>query len=120
MKKILSAMMVLITIILCSETLTAQNRTKVADGVYIALYGNVAVIENDNTQQSIQIKVVKSDNLYDVICGDTVLKRVAKEGLKEAINKAFEYAGLDGWATKSVVGYYVDKYYQQACDFFGR
>lgn len=113
-------MMVLITIICCAGNASAQQRTKVSDGVYIALYGNVAVIENDNTQQSVQIKVVKSDNLYDVVCGDTVVKRVAKEGLKEAINKAFEYAGLDGWATKSAVSYYVDKYYQQACDYFRR
>ena len=113
-------MMVLITIICCAETITAQSRTKVADGVYIALYGNVAVIENHNTQQSIQIKVAKSDSLYDVICGDTVVKSVAKEGLKEAINKAFEYVGLDGWATKSAASYYVDKYYQQVCDYFGR
>lgn len=113
-------MMVLISIICCAEIASAQNRTKIADGVYIALYGNVAVIENDNTQQSVQIKVVKSDSFYDVICGDTVVKHVAKEGLKEAINKAFEYAGLDGWASRSVVSYYVDKYYQQVCDYLGR
>lgn len=113
-------MIAVIAIICCAETALAQDRTKIADGVYIALYGNVAVIENDNTQQSIQIKVVKSDSFYDVICGDTVVKHVAKEGIKEAINYAFEYVGLDGWVSRSVVSYYVNKYYEKTCDFFGR
>lgn len=113
-------MVVMIAALFCAETVSAQKRTQVADGVYIALYGNVAVVENDNTQQTVRIKVVKSDRLYDIICGDTVVRQVAQEGIKEGINKAFEYVGLDGWVSKAVVSHYVNKYYQNVCDFIAR
>ena len=110
-------MIVLMAIFCCAQSVSAQQRTKVADGIYIALYSNVAVIENDNIQQTIQIKVNKSDGIYEVVCGDTVIKRIAKDGLKEAINSAFKHIGLDGWITKSVTNHYVDKYYQNVCNY---
>ncbi len=120
MKKLLLLMMAIIATFCCTETVSAQQRTKVADGVYIALYGNVAVVENDNTQQTVKIRVIKSDSLYDIMCGDTVVRQVTQEGIKEGINKAFEYIGLDGWVSRTVVSHYVNKYYQNVCDFIGR
>lgn len=117
MKKSISLMIALIAIICCAQSVSAQQRTKVANGIYIALYGNVAVVENNNTQQTIQIKVSKSDGIYEVLCGNTVVRRIAKDGLKEAINSAFKYVGLDGWLTKSTTSYYIDKYYQNVCNY---
>lgn len=99
--------------------LFAQNRTKVADGVYLATYGNVTVIENDNTQQSVQIKVVKSDSMYDILCGNTVVKTVAKVGLVEGITFAVQsYTLIPKWVTKTIVGDIVNKIYDGVCDYY--
>ena len=79
MKKLLSFMVAVIAIVCCAQTADAQQRTEVAKGVYLTTYGNVTVIENDNLQQSIQIRVEKSDNLYEISlwkhCGENCRQR---------------------------------------------
>lgn len=123
MKNIVAIVIAFVAIFCVVDTANAQQRTKVGEGVYITTYGNVAVVENDNTQQSIEIKVTKSDGLYEILCGDTIVKRVAKEGIKTAINSAIEYADkyikINSWISKTAVSYYVDKYYESVCNYFG-
>ena len=119
MNKIMFLTMALIAIIFGANEASAQQRTKITDGVYLTTYGNVTVIENDNTQQSFKIKVTKSDTLFDIICGDTIVKTVAKEGLKDGIAVAVEsYTTIPSWVTRAVVGRIVNKIYDGVCEFF--
>lgn len=120
MKRIFSFIVAVIATICCVQIVNAQQRTEVMDGVYIATYGNVTVIENDNTQQTVQIRVVKSDNLYDIMCGNTVVKTVAKAGLRKGISYVITgYTAIPKWLTKAAVGFVVDKVYDGVCNYFG-
>lgn len=120
MRKIISLLTVFITIIFCSDSVFAQQRNEVSKGIYLVTYGNITVIENDNTNQTVQIKVQKkSDSLYDILCGDTVVKTVAKAGLKEGIAYTIQsYTSIPRWLTSAVVGKVVDKVYDGACNYF--
>ncbi len=114
MKKL--SLIIAIIAICCAQTSFAQQRIEVSDGVFLVSYGNVTVIENDNTQQSIEIKVAKSDNLYDILCGNTVVKTVTKAAIREGIAYAVQsYTLIPRWVTSSVVGYIVDKIYEGVC-----
>lgn len=109
----------MLVIICCTITAYGQQRVEVSEGIYIATYGNVTVIENDNTQQSIQIKVVKSDNMYDIFCGDTVVKTVTKAGLTEGISAVIQgYTMIPRWVSRAVVGHIVNKVYDGVCDYY--
>lgn len=120
MKKLLSVILVVIAIIFCSGNASAQQRTEIVQGIYITTYGNISVIENDNTQQTVQIKVVKSDSLYDIMCGNTIVKTVAKAGLREGITYVIQgYTAIPNWLTRAGVGYVVDKVYDGVCESLG-
>lgn len=121
MKKLLTLIIAVIAVFCCAETASAQSRTKIEEGVYLTTYGNVTVIENDNTQQTVQIRVDKnSDGLYDILCGDTVVKTVAKAALREGISYVVSgYTSIPTWLSRAVVGYVVDKIYDGACSAFG-
>lgn len=101
-------------------SINAQQRVKISDGVYIVTYGNVSVIENDNTQQTIQIKVEKKDDgLYDVLCGNTVVKQVAKSGIRAGIGYAIQtYTSIPKWVTDPIVRHIVDKVYDGVCEYY--
>ncbi len=119
MKKIITFIIAVVTIVCCSQTVCAQQRTEVAKGVYLTTYGNVTVIENDNTQQSIQIKVVKSDNLYDILCGDTVVKTVAKAALTQGITAVIQaHTAIPQWVSRAIVGHIVNKIYDGVCNYY--
>lgn len=119
MKKGISLIIAIIAIICCVETTSAQQRIKVDDGVYLTTYGNVTVIENDNTQQSVQIKVVKSESLYDILCNDTIVKTVAKTGLVQGISYVIQgYTAIPEWVSKAVVAHIVNKVYDGVCDYY--
>ena len=98
----------------------AQNRFKVSDGVYIATYGNVSVIENNNTKQSIQIKVEKkSDDLYDIFCNNKYVKSATKRILKESINLAITSStGGAGILTRVAIEVGVDYIYDSVCEYY--
>lgn len=120
MKKLISLLIALIAIISCPDSVFAQQRTEISKGVFLATYGNVTVIENNNTQQTVQIKVQKKENsMYDILCGDTVVKTVTKAGLKEGIAYAVEYyTAIPKWLTRAVIGRVVDKVYDGTCNYF--
>lgn len=57
--------------------------------------------------------------MYNILCGNTVVKTVAKAGLKEGIAYAVQtYTAIPKWLTRAVVGSVVDKVYDGACDYF--
>lgn len=101
---------------------SAQQRTKLYDGVYIVSYGNTTVIENDNTQQTIQVSVSQSKNsfgekVYEVACGNSRSKKVLKGGLKAAIGAALKSSGA-GWLASWAVSEAVDYIYDKVCDYY--
>lgn len=126
MKK-LFVLVVAIFSIMISTNASAQNRIELSKGVYLVSYGNSAVIEDDNNQRSISIKIsqeVKNrqtgEKIYNVVCGKWT-KRVVKDGLDAAIT-----AGIVAGATTSGAGYIVSaaakaaKYiYDDVCDYYG-
>ena len=120
MKKLLSLIFACIAVIACSEAVCAQQKTEISAGVFLATYGNITVIENNNTQQTVQIKVQKKeDSMYDILCGDTVVKTVAKAGLKEGIAYAVQYyTAIPKWISRAIIGRVVDKAYDGACNYF--
>ena len=120
MKKLLMILAALIPLFLFTNTVNAQKRIKVSDGVYLVTYGNVTVLENDNTQQTIQIKVTKSDNLYDVFCGNQTVKRVTKAVLKNTIKALLTKATLGlSWVGGIVIDEAVNITYDSVCNYFG-
>lgn len=120
MGKVISLMIALIAIICCSTSMSAQQRTEVSKGVYVVTYGNVTVIENDNTQQTVKLEVQKKDDsLYDILCGDTIVKTVAKAGLKAGLAYTIQtYTAIPSWLSAAVIGRIVDKAYDGACNYF--
>ncbi len=119
MKKVITILLAMIAVICCSFSAFAQQRTEVGKGVYLVTYGNVTVIENENTQQSVQIRVEKSDTMYDILCGDTVVKTVAKAGLTEGITAVIQgYTLIPRWVSRAVVGHIVNKVYEGVCNYY--
>lgn len=120
MKKVISFLVAMIAIICYSAPAYSQNRTEVSKGVYVVTYGNVTVIENDNTQQTVKIAVQKkSDSVYNILCNDTVVKTVTKAGITEGITAAImAYTTIPRWVTRAVVGRIVDKAYEGVCEYY--
>ncbi|MBO5314228.1 MAG: hypothetical protein J6A70_02965 [Prevotella sp.] len=119
MKKILMILVGVITLLFISTPSSAQNRIKVANGVYIATYGSVTVLENDNTQQTIQIKVKKSNNLYDVFCGNQSVKRVTKSVLRNTIKTLLtKVTGGMSWVGGTIIDEMVNVSYDAICDYY--
>ncbi len=118
MKKFL---LLFVAFLAMSLSISAQKRVKVSEGIYIATYGNVSVIENDNTQQTIQIKVAKkSDGMYDIFCNNKYVKTVAKSALKSGIKYAITNisGGALTWLSRTVVDTAVDVAYDKVCEYF--
>lgn len=120
MKKLLSLILACIAVIACSEMVCAQQKTEISAGIFLATYGNVTVIENNNTQQTVRIKVQKNgDSMFDILCGDTLVKTVAKAGLKEGIAYAIQYyTAIPKWISRVIIGRVVDKAYDGTCNYF--
>lgn len=121
MKRIGMILLCFISLFFIGEEAFAQQRTKIADGYYLVSYGNVQVIEDDNREMSIQVKVEKAEKndygeqLYNVLCKNQTIKAIG--GLKQAITRALNAAGvpIPGW----VVGPAVTYIYQKVCDYYG-
>ena len=124
MKKLLTIALSILCLLFANTTVAnAQQRTKIADGYYIVNYGNVSVIEDDNRQMSIEIRVENAgtnsvgEKVYNVFCKNEVVKMVTKWGLKQAIHKSINAAGVPvpGYAVEIAV----DIAYEGACYYFG-
>ena len=101
----------------------AQQRTKIGEGIYLTTYGNVSVIEDDNAQMTLQIKVEKAgtnsvgETVYNVLCGNRLVKGLVKAGLTKGIQSALAASGipLPSWA----VGPIVSEIYDSVFEYFG-
>ena len=67
------------------------ERYSLGDGLTLVTYGNAAVIEDDNTQQSIYLSIDKREDssgrpVYDLFCGNNYTKGIMKTSLQVAIS----------------------------------
>lgn len=102
----------------------AQERVKMGQGIYLVSYGNTFVIENDNTQQTISLSVNKKTNnageeVYQVLCGNSYTKTVAKYALTSAISGAVAASGVGSWAA-GLAGALTSKIYEDVCSYYSR
>lgn len=132
MKKILLVAIAALALFMIPNTANAQKKTKIADGVYLVTYGKTAVIEDDNTQQSISLSVDKREDssgrpVYDILCGNKYTKGLAKTALKAGITSALSAAGAalggpGGAALGATISAYVNSIasniYDDVCDYY--
>ncbi|MDR2065097.1 MAG: hypothetical protein LBP85_05245 [Prevotellaceae bacterium] len=122
MKKFLIILIAVIGLSGTSNSLSAQTRTKIADGIYLVSYGNSFGIENDNTKQCINLSVSQNKNsagavVYDIFCGNKYTKGLIKTGLAYGIKTALTAYG-QAWLTP-FIGVVANTIYDDVCDYFG-
>ena len=132
--------LVILLSIFMSVSIYAE-RYSFGKGITLVTYGNTAVIEDDNTQQSISLSIEKREDsygqsVYDVMCGNQYTKGVTKQLLKDvlsvAIPAAAEAIGTSstfgaasgvgasiGVAITPYVNSIVSNIYDDVCNYFG-
>ena len=101
----------------------AQQRTKMADGIYLVSYGNTFVIENEILQRTETLSVKQEKNsfgeeVYEVLCGNSYSKTVAKYALTGAVSAALTASGVGAWAT-GLAAALTSTIYEEVCDYYG-
>lgn len=109
-----------------ATTISAQDKMKLYDGVYIVKHGNTYTLEDENTQMCISISVAQEQidykngkAFYEVACNKWT-RRVAQEALKYSIEEAFAAAVVNPNA--AVAGYVAKAAawaYEDICDYYG-
>lgn len=100
----------------------AQQRTKMADGIYLVSYGNTFVIENEILQRTETLSVKQEKNsfgeeVYEVLCGNSYSKTVAKYALTGAVSAALTASGVGAWAT-GLAAALTSTIYEEVCDYY--
>ena len=104
----------------------AQQKIKLQEGIHLVMYGNKAIIEDDNNQRSISIEIIQeeadrknNEKMYKVVCG-TWSRRVVKDGLDAAIKAGIDMAGASKGLSLTVTAIAkATKYiYDDACDYW--
>lgn len=126
MKRTISIIGILTTILLVSFTAKAGNRQSLGNGVSLVQYGNTWVIEDDNRQMTISVEIAQAgidrrnnEMMYNVICNGT-FKKVAKWALRGAIADGIKAAAASGGSTLlvSASALAVDIIYDEACEYW--
>ncbi len=108
--------------------ISAQQKIKLQEGVHLVMYGDKAIIEDDNNQRSISIEIIQEETdrknnkkMYKVVCG-TWSRRVVKDGLDAAIKAGLDMAGASKGLSLSVTAIAkAAKYiYEDACDYWDK
>lgn len=127
MKRLLLVIMVLLGM---TPIVSAQQRTKIIDGVYLVRYGNTAVVEDDINQITWNLSVTaeaKTDNMgrkvgeyvYTFACGNKYTKGLTKFALKGAIVTTLTSATVGAGAiTADVAATIALIYYDDVCDYY--
>lgn len=121
MKKLLIIFTVVASLLVVTNSVSAQKRTVIADGYTLVTYGNISVIEDEVNQRTIRLEVTQQttdtgQKVYDVLCANRTVKAVAIGGLSSGIRTALGFAGipLPGWVVTPVVAYI----YEETCAYF--
>lgn len=127
MKRLLLVIMVLLGM---TPIVSAQQRTKIIDGVYLVRYGNTAVVEDDINKMTWNLSVTaeaKTDNMgrkvgeyvYTFACGNKYTKGLTKLALKGAIVTTLTSATVGAGAiTADVAATIALIYYDDVCDYY--
>ena len=90
------------------NTISAQTRTKVSEGLYLVDYAGTYVIEDEINQRSVSLTITEEirdrnsdERTYKVVCGKWS-KRVVKDGLRAAIAGGIAASGATG-GTSAIV-----------------
>lgn len=126
MKKNIFVAIAFLACLFSMTNVSAQNRIKVKEGLYLVSYGNTAVIEDEVNQRTVSIQISQDgidqrtkQKVYNVVCGKWT-KRVVKDGLKLAIAGGIAASGTSGGtsliisATATLANYI----YDDVCDYF--
>lgn len=113
----------MIGIFASTNSVYAQTRTKIVDGLYLVRYGNTAVIEDDKNQMTWNLSVTREQKstgewVYYVACGNKYSKNVAKYGLSGAVTAAVAATGIGTWAA-GAAGVIASTFYDDVCNYFG-
>ena len=114
-------LVVLISFLGVFNTVTAQTRTRLADGIYLVSYGNRFGIENDKTQQCINLSVTqKSDGMYEVLCGNSYSKTVVQYSISTAVTAGVTaLTGGNAWLG-GLAGAISYRVYEDVCRYYGK
>jgi hypothetical protein len=123
MKKILVILVAVIGLFVTSNSVFAQQRTKIAEGLTLVRYGNTAVIEDDIHQKTWNLSVTKEQKstgewIYYVACGNKYSKAVAKYALSGAVSAAVAATGIGAFSS-GVAGVVASTFYDDVCEYFG-
>lgn len=108
------------------DTISAQTRVRVDDGVYLVRYGKTSVLEDEKNQRSISIEIAQDgidqrnkEKVYKVVCGKWT-KRVVKKALKTAVDEGIRAAAPSHGMSLGVsaIAAAADWIYDDACEYF--
>jgi hypothetical protein len=103
----------------------AQERTQIQEGVYLVLYGDKLIIEDDINSRSISVEVSQeiidrqnAEVMYKVVCNKYV-KTVARWALKGAIAEGVKWAAATYGISlsASAIALAADLGYEYMCDY---
>lgn len=115
---------------LSTNAVSAQERTKIVDGVYLVRYGNTAVVEDDVNQRTWNLSVIaeeKTDNMghklgeyvYNFACANKYTKGLTKFALKGAIVTTLTSSTVGvGAITAEVAATMALIFYDDVCDYY--
>ena len=127
MKKFL---LLLVMAFIAIPSMSAQQRTKIIDGVYLVRYGNTAVVEDDINHMTWNLSVTaeeKKDDMgrklgeyvYTFACANKYTKGLTKFALRGAIVSTLTSATVGvGAITADVAATMALIYYDDVCDYY--
>lgn len=123
MKKIFVLLVAVVGLFVTANSVSAQTRTKITEGLTLVRYGNTAVIEDDINQMTWNLSVTREQKstgewIYYVTCGNKYTKNVAKYGLSAAITGAVAATGVGAFGA-GVAGVIASTFYEDVCEYFG-
>lgn len=122
MKKIFLFILTIFTTVIVS----AQTRIQITDKVSLVSYGNTIVIEDDENQRSISMRISQQqidqkngEATYEIVCGKYT-KRVVKYGLKSAVAAGIAASSLTGSTSLmvSAAAEIATWIYDDVCDYY--
>ena len=124
-KKILVCCFLTLSLFGINNTIIAQQRTKLSEGVTLVNYGNFQIIEDENRQQSIRIEVKETEKketstgetIYAVFCQNKLVKNVTKGGITAAISAGLKATVWGSVVPSWLVGAAVNAAYDYACEY---
>lgn len=103
------------------NTVSAQTRTKIADGLTLVRYGNTAVLEDEKNQKTWNLSATREQKstgewVYTVAC-EGYTRVAIQGGLQGAISYVLVQSGVGAFWVGAVNGI-AAKFYQDVCDYY--